>query len=160
MVIKADENTLQGWLDLLNTYEYNKDDADKLSTAVREWQTRYPRNPAALTLPASLLRLSQPSVSTNSQIALLLPLTGQAKVFGEAIRQGFLDAQSGLPQPQAMPESQTPKNDDSLASILEELGISNTETSATNSDTTKESTDNSETNQVKEEKERILFQVI
>ncbi|EST57703.1 lipoprotein [Proteus hauseri ZMd44] len=157
VVIKADENTLQGWLDLLNTYEYNKDDADKLSTAVREWQTRYPRNPAALTLPASLLRLSQPSVSTSSQIALLLPLTGQAKVFGEAIRQGFLDAQSGLPQPQAMPEPQAPKNDDSLASILEELGISNTETSATNSDTTKASTDNSETNQVKEEKETETF---
>lgn len=157
-VIKADENTLQGWLDLLNTYEYNKDDADKLSTAVREWQTRYPRNPAALTLPASLLRLSQPSVSTSSQIALLLPLTGQAKVFGEAIRQGFLDAQSGLPQPQAMPTTpQEPKKDDSLASILEELGISNTETSATNSDTTKESTDNSETNQVKEEKETDAF---
>lgn len=157
VVIKADENTLQGWLDLLNTYEYNKDDADKLSTAVREWQTRYPRNPAALTLPASLLRLSQPSISTSSQIALLLPLTGQAKVFGEAIRQGFLDAQSGLPQPQAMPEPQAPKNDDSLASILEELGISNTETSATNSDTTKASTDNSETNQVKEEKETETF---
>ncbi|MCT8250644.1 penicillin-binding protein activator [Proteus faecis] len=157
VVIKADENTLQGWLDLLNTYEYNKDDADKLSTAVREWQTRYPRNPAALTLPASLLRLSQPSVSTNSQIALLLPLTGQAKVFGEAIRQGFLDAQSGLPQPQAMPAPQAPKNDDSLASILEELGISNTETSATNSDTTKESPDNSETNQAKEEKETDAF---
>lgn len=157
-VIKADENTLQGWLDLLNTYEYNKDDADKLSTAVREWQTRYPRNPAALTLPASLLRLSQPSVSTSSQIALLLPLTGQAKVFGEAIRQGFLDAQSGLPQPQAIPTApQEPKKDDSLASILEELGISNTETSATNSDTTKESTDNSETNQVKEEKETDAF---
>lgn len=151
VVIKADENTLQGWLDLLNIYEYNKDDADKLSTAVREWQTRYPRNPAALTLPAPLLRLSQPSVSTGSQIALLLPLTGQAKVFGEAIRQGFLDAQSGLPQPQAMPTvPQEPKKDDSLASILEELGISNTETSVTNSDTTEEATDNSETNQEKE----------
>ncbi|MBI6529391.1 penicillin-binding protein activator [Proteus vulgaris] len=139
VVIKADENTLQGWLDLLNTYEYNKDDADKLSTAVREWQTRYPRNPAALTLPVSLLRLSQPSVSTSSQIALLLPLTGQAKVFGEAIRQGFLDAQSGLPQPQAIPEPETPKNDDSLASILEELGIKNTETPTT--DTAQETTE-------------------
>lgn len=158
-VIKADENTLQGWLDLLNTYEYNKDDADKLSTAVREWQTRYPRNPAALTLPASLLRLSQPSsVSTSSQIALLLPLTGQAKVFGEAIRQGFLDAQSGLPQPQAMPTApQEPKKDDSLASILEELGISNTETPTTDPNTAKDTTDNSETNQVKEEKETEAF---
>ena len=146
VVIKADENTLQGWLDLLNTYEYNKDDADKLSAAVREWQTRYPRNPAALTLPAALLRLSQPSVSTSSQIALLLPLTGQAKVFGEAIRQGFLDAQSGLPQPQAMPTApQEPKKDDSLASILEELGINNTETPAT--DTAKETTENTQATQ-------------
>ncbi|WP_193016775.1 penicillin-binding protein activator [Proteus sp. FME41] len=153
-VIKADENTLQGWLDLLNTYEYNKDDADKLSKAVREWQTRYPRNPAALTLPASLLRLSQPSVSASSQIALLLPLTGQAKVFGEAIRQGFLDAQSGLPQPQAMPEPEPPKNDDSLASILEELGIKNTETPTT--DTAQETTEKTETTQDKE-KESSAF---
>lgn len=146
VVIKADENTLQGWLDLLNTYEYNKDYADKLSAAVREWQTHYPRNPAALTLPAALLRLSQPSVSTSSQIALLLPLTGQAKVFGEAIRQGFLDAQSGLPQPQAMPTApQEPKKDDSLASILEELGINNTETPAT--DTAKETTENTQATQ-------------
>ncbi|EBW1656292.1 penicillin-binding protein activator [Proteus vulgaris] len=154
VVIKADENTLQGWLDLLNTYEYNKDDADKLSMAIREWQTRYPRNPAALTLPVSLLRLSQPSVSASSQIALLLPLTGQAKVFGEAIRQGFLDAQSGLPQPQAIPEPEAPKNDDSLASILEELGISNTETPIT--DTAQEPTEKTEATQDKE-KESVAF---
>lgn len=150
VVIKADENILQGWLDLLNTYEYNREDADKLSKAVREWQTRYPRNPAALTLPAALLRLSLPSVSTSSQIALLLPLTGQAKVFGEAIQQGFLDAQSGLPQPPAMPETKAEPKEDSLASILEELGINNTETPSADTDSTKEPTENSETSQNKE----------
>ncbi|HCH51087.1 TPA: penicillin-binding protein activator [Escherichia coli] len=150
VVIKADENILQGWLDLLNTYEYNREDADKLSKAVREWQTRYPRNPAALTLPAALLRLSQPSVSTSSQIALLLPLTGQAKVFGEAIQQGFLDAQSGLPQPPAMPETKAEPKEDSLASILEELGINNAETPSADTDSTKEPTENSETSQNKE----------
>ncbi|OAT26153.1 penicillin-binding protein activator [Proteus myxofaciens] len=146
IVIKSDENILQGWLDLLNTYEYNKDDATKLSQAVREWQTRYPRNPAALTLPSTLLRQSQPAVGANSQIALLLPLSGQAKVFGEAIRQGFLDAQSGLPQPQATEETsaiQPPSSnqDDSLSSILEELGITNsstTENSAGNTDNTEQ----------------------
>ncbi|QAV23625.1 penicillin-binding protein activator [Proteus hauseri] len=150
VVIKADENILQGWLDLLNTYEYNREDTDKLSKAVREWQTRYPRNPAALTLPAALLRLSQPSVSTSSQIALLLPLTGQAKVFGEAIQQGFLDAQSGLPQPPAMPETKAEPKEDSLASILEELGINNAETPSADTDSTKEPTENSETSQNKE----------
>ncbi|VTP82228.1 lipoprotein [Proteus vulgaris] len=75
-------------------------------------------------------------------------------MFGEAIRQGFLDAQSGLPQPQAIPEPEAPKNDDSLASILEELGISNTETPIT--DTAQEPTEKTEATQDKE-KESVAF---
>lgn len=135
VVIKADENTLQGWLDLLNTYEYNQDDADKLSQAIREWQTRYPRNPGALTLPTLLLRQSQSAVSNSGKIALLLPLTGQAKVFGNAIMQGFTDAKEGLPQPQANAAPEAPQQD-SLASILAELGISspNADTATTEND--------------------------
>lgn len=137
VVIKADENTLQGWLDLLNTYEYNQDDADKLSQAIREWQTRYPRNPGALTLPTLLLRQSQSAVSNSGKIALLLPLTGQAKVFGNAIMQGFTDAKEGLPQVQANAAPEAPQQD-SLASILAELGIS-----SSNADTATTENDNS-----------------
>lgn len=137
VVIKADENTLQGWLDLLNTYEYNQDDAGKLSQAIREWQTRYPRNPGALTLPTLLLRQSQSAVSNSGKIALLLPLTGQAKVFGNAIMQGFTDAKEGLPQVQANAAPEAPQQD-SLASILAELGIS-----SSNADTATTENDNS-----------------
>ncbi|HBC6258658.1 TPA: penicillin-binding protein activator [Proteus mirabilis] len=156
VVIKADENTLQGWLDLLNTYEYNQDDADKLSQAIREWQTRYPRNPGALTLPTLLLRQSQFAVSNSGKIALLLPLTGQAKVFGNAIMQGFTDAKEGLPQPQANAAPEAPQQD-SLASILAELGISSsnadtatTENDNSTDDNTAEGAENSDATSAKE----------
>lgn len=156
VVIKADENTLQGWLDLLNTYEYNQDDANKLSQAIREWQTRYPRNPGALTLPTLLLRQSQSAVSNSGKIALLLPLTGQAKVFGNAIMQGFTDAKEGLPQPQANAAPEAPQQD-SLASILAELGISSsnadtatTENDNSTDDNTAEGAENSDATSAKE----------
>lgn len=156
VVIKADENTLQGWLDLLNTYEYNQDDADKLSQAIREWQTRYPRNPGALTLPTLLLRQSQSAVSNSGKIALLLPLTGQAKVFGNAIMQGFTDAKEGLPQVQANAAPEAPQQD-SLASILAELGISSpnadtatTENDNSTDDNTAEGAENSDATSAKE----------
>ncbi|HCU0048988.1 TPA: penicillin-binding protein activator [Proteus mirabilis] len=156
VVIKADENTLQGWLDLLNTYEYNQDDTDKLSQAIREWQTRYPRNPGALTLPTLLLRQSQSAVSNSGKIALLLPLTGQAKVFGNAIMQGFTDAKEGLPQPQANAAPEAPQQD-SLASILAELGISSsnadtatTENDNSTDDNTAEGAENSDATSAKE----------
>lgn len=156
VVIKADENTLQGWLDLLNTYEYNQDDAGKLSQAIREWQTRYPRNPGALTLPTLLLRQSQSAVSNSGKIALLLPLTGQAKVFGNAIMQGFTDAKEGLPQVQANAAPEAPQQD-SLASILAELGISSpnadtatTENDNSTDDNTSEGAENSDATSAKE----------
>ncbi|WP_350305410.1 penicillin-binding protein activator [Photorhabdus viridis] len=97
LVINADENILQGWLDLLSAYQDNKQDSDKLQAAVRDWKIRYPQNPAAQSLPAQLQPAAIQSQGTDIHIALFLPLSGQAKVFGEAIRQGFLDAQAGLP---------------------------------------------------------------
>ncbi|MCT8342597.1 MULTISPECIES: penicillin-binding protein activator [Photorhabdus] len=99
LVINADENVLQGWLDLLSAYQDNKQDSDKLQAAIRDWKIRYPQNPAAQSLPTQLQQAAIQQQDTNIRIALFLPLSGQAKVFGEAIRQGFLDAQAGLPSP-------------------------------------------------------------
>ncbi|MFD0706665.1 penicillin-binding protein activator [Photorhabdus akhurstii] len=99
LVINADENVLQGWLDLLSAYQDNKQDSDKLQAAIHDWKIRYPQNPAALSLPTQLQQAAIQQQDTNIRIALFLPLSGQAKVFGEAIRQGFLDAQAGLPSP-------------------------------------------------------------
>ncbi|MBS9437355.1 penicillin-binding protein activator LpoA [Photorhabdus noenieputensis] len=105
LVINADENVLQGWLDLLSAYQDNKPDSDKLQAAIHDWKIRYPQNPATLSLPTQLQSTAIQQQDTNIHLALFLPLSGQAKVFGEAIRQGFLDAQAGLPSPSLPTES-------------------------------------------------------
>lgn len=99
LVINADENVLQGWLDLLHVYQDNRQNPDLLKAAIKDWQTRYPQNPAAKSLPAQLTQIVNFTQASTAKIALLLPLSGQAKVFGEAIQQGFMAAQSGLPAP-------------------------------------------------------------
>ncbi|AHG19739.2 penicillin-binding protein [Chania multitudinisentens RB-25] len=96
LVINADENVLQGWLDLLRVYQDNKQDPDLLKAGIKDWQNRYPQNPAAKNLPSQLNQVSNFSQASTSHIALLLPLNGQAKVFADAIQQGFTAAQNGL----------------------------------------------------------------
>ncbi|MDC9595794.1 penicillin-binding protein activator [Xenorhabdus anantnagensis] len=98
LVINANEYTLQGWLDLLNTYQTNKQDLEKLRSAIHDWQIRYSNNPAAHSLPSPLQQSLQEAKTSHTTIGLFLPLSGPTKVFGEAIRQGFLDAQKGLPK--------------------------------------------------------------
>lgn len=114
LVINADENTLQGWLDLLNTWHTNSQDPEMLKAAIKDWQTRYPLNPAAKTLPTALGQVQNFSKASTSTIALLLPLNGQAQIFANAIQKGFNDAKNGVltapaaapqPQPTAAPAS-------------------------------------------------------
>lgn len=96
LVISANENVLQGWLDLLRVYQDNRQDPDLLKAGIKDWQNRYPQNPAAKSLPAQLNQVLNFTQASTSHIALLLPLNGQAKVFADAIQQGFNAAQSGL----------------------------------------------------------------
>lgn len=95
ITINANENILQGWLDLLGVYYQNRGDQDSLKRAVQDWQTRYPDNPASKTLPAGLAQVMNLSVASTNTIALLLPLSGPGAVFSKAIEQGFEDARNG-----------------------------------------------------------------
>ena len=54
LTINANENVLQGWLDLLGVYRANASDPDMLKAGISDWQTRYPYNPAAKMLPTAL----------------------------------------------------------------------------------------------------------
>ncbi|URQ60379.1 penicillin-binding protein activator [Pantoea alhagi] len=96
LAINADENTLQGWLDLLNVYKANRTDPDMLKAGISDWQMRYPQNPAAKTLPTALGQVQNFQPASTNKIALLLPLSGQAQVFASAIQKGFNDAKNGL----------------------------------------------------------------
>ncbi|MCX8962369.1 penicillin-binding protein activator [Erwinia psidii] len=96
LVINANENTLQGWLDLLSVFKANSNDPNLLKAGISDWQTRYPYNPAAKMLPTALSQVHSFQPSSMGKIALLLPLSGQAQVFANAIQQGFNDAKNGV----------------------------------------------------------------
>ncbi len=116
LVINADENVLQGWLDLLAVWRANTQDAEMLKSGIKDWQTRYPQNPAAKTLPTQLSQMQNYTKASTSIIALLLPLNGQAQVFANAIQKGFNDAKNGISAPVAQPAAAQPAAADATAS--------------------------------------------
>lgn len=89
MVINADENVLQGWLDLQRVWNDNRNDPNMLKAGIKDWQTRYPLNPGAKTLPTQLSNMQNYQQASVGKIALLLPLNGQAAVYSRTIQQGF-----------------------------------------------------------------------
>ena len=116
LVINADENVLQGWLDLLAVWRANTQDAGMLKSGIKDWQTRYPQNPAAKTLPTQLSQMQNYTKASTSIIALLLPMNGQAQVFANAIQKGFTDAKNGVSAPAAQPAAAQPAATDGTAS--------------------------------------------
>ncbi|EMM6852174.1 TPA: penicillin-binding protein activator [Enterobacter hormaechei] len=95
LVINADENVLQGWLDLQQMWFNNRSDPNMLKAGITDWQKRYPQNPGSKMLPTQLVNVQNFKPASTSKIALLLPLNGQAAVFGRAIQQGFEAAKNG-----------------------------------------------------------------
>ncbi len=64
------------------------------------------------------------SSGQNPKIALFLPMSGQGQVFGQAIMQGFMDAQKGPPQGPATQTAITPppsSGNDVLDQIYEQV---------------------------------------
>ncbi|MCS5867896.1 penicillin-binding protein activator [Klebsiella variicola] len=97
LVINADENTLQGWLDLQRMWFDNRNDPTLLKAGVKDWQTCYPQNPGAKMLPTALVNMQNYKPASTNKIALFLPLNGQASIFGRTIQQGFEAAKNGAP---------------------------------------------------------------
>ncbi|EMI7391204.1 LppC putative lipoprotein [Klebsiella oxytoca] len=95
LVINADENVLQGWLDLQRMWFDNRSDPTMLKAGIKDWQTRYPQNPGAKMLPTQLVNMQNYQAASTNKIALLLPLNGQAAIFGRTIQQGFEAAKNG-----------------------------------------------------------------
>ncbi|GKX56428.1 penicillin-binding protein activator LpoA [Leminorella grimontii] len=94
LVIDANEETLRGWLDLLQTYQNNRRNLDMLQSSIKDWQTRYASHPAAKMPPTSLMRSLEMQKFSGSNIALLLPLSGSGGKFGPIVQDGFNTAKS------------------------------------------------------------------
>ncbi|KNC12200.1 penicillin-binding protein [Klebsiella sp. RIT-PI-d] len=95
LVINANENVLQGWLDLQRVWFDNRNDAEMMKAGIADWQTRYPQNPGAKMLPSQLVNVQNYKPASTNRIALLLPLNGQAAIYGRTIQQGFEAAKNG-----------------------------------------------------------------
>lgn len=123
LVINADENTLQGWLELQQIWTNNRTDLEKLKTGIQEWQIRYPNNPGAKLLPTQLTNLQSINIGSASigKIALLLPLNGQAGLFGHSIQQGFEAARTQGSQPVALPQATESLASDDLSSLTDAM---------------------------------------
>ena len=104
LVINADENVLLGWLDLQRMWFDNRNDPAMLKAGIKDWQTRYPQNPGAKMLPTQLINVQNFKPASTDKIALLLPLNGQAAVFGRAIQQGFEAAKNTGASPVNTPQ--------------------------------------------------------
>ncbi|HED4050680.1 TPA: penicillin-binding protein activator [Citrobacter freundii] len=120
LVINADENVLQGWLDLQRVWFDNRNDPDMMKAGIADWQKRYPQNPGAKILPTQLVNVQSFKPASTSKIALLLPLNGQAAVFGRTIQQGFEAAKNMGTEPVAAPAVAAPAVDTTSATTTEQ----------------------------------------
>ena len=118
--ISVPENdlTLKGWIDLSYTYQRNNikapiQDGDspevleakntnrknQLKRAILDWATKYPNHPAQdiVAIITGEQTLAVDNVNSK-KVALLLPLSGSSRIFGNTIRQGYVDAAKFYPQ--------------------------------------------------------------
>ena len=110
--------TLKGWIDLSYTYQRNNikapvQDGDspevleakntnrknQLKRAILDWAAKYPNHPAQdiVAIITGEQTLAVDNVNSK-KVALLLPLSGSSRIFGNTIRQGYVDAAKFYPQ--------------------------------------------------------------
>lgn len=89
---KAGEIGLDGWLALAVAYNNNVSNPAQLPQVIENWKKLYPNHSAAQLLPTELQNITHFQQTQLNGVALLLPLTGEAKILGEIIKRGFDDA--------------------------------------------------------------------
>jgi hypothetical protein len=88
-----------GWLQLAYIEKADEYNVSQLNTELASWQAQFPNHPASYLLPASLAHAptATPSVATQPQntvtdIAVLIPESGNLSFAGDAVRSGIMAA--------------------------------------------------------------------
>ncbi|MCO6523638.1 MAG: penicillin-binding protein activator [Candidatus Schmidhempelia sp.] len=146
IVVYANEINLQGWIQLVYAYRQSlivepitqinsegetetvvpeltdQERHRRISKAISSWQIQYPSHPAVMYVKNAIFGIKQDTTtydtSNASNVALLLPLTGASKIFGEAIRAGYMDATNFYPDEKRQNIQVFDTTADSLQSIL------------------------------------------
>lgn len=88
----AGEVGLAGWLALVVTYNQHVINPSELPRAIENWKQQYPSHSAAKIMPTELQNVTNFQQTQLNGVALLLPLSSDAKVLGDIIKRGFDDA--------------------------------------------------------------------
>lgn len=91
----AGEVGLAGWLALANGYNQNMSNPSSLPQVIDSWKQQYPSHSASRVMPTELQNVANFQQTQLNGVALLLPLSSDAKVLGEIIKRGFNDAKGG-----------------------------------------------------------------
>ncbi|MGX2950212.1 penicillin-binding protein activator [Ursidibacter sp. B-7004-1] len=86
------EAAVAGWLALAVAYNQNIATPAQLPQAIESWKQQYPNHSAAQLLPTELQNVTSFQQTQLNGVALLLPLSGDAKILGDIIKRGFDDA--------------------------------------------------------------------
>lgn len=86
------DTVLAGWLALAGSYHQHLSSPSELARAIAQWQQQYPSHPAALQMPNELKNIGNYQQVQVSNLALLLPLSGDYQLYGDIIKSGFNDA--------------------------------------------------------------------
>ncbi|NBI42253.1 ABC transporter substrate-binding protein [[Haemophilus] felis] len=86
--------TLAGWINLTQLYNQFLYTPNQLSQGISQWQTYYPNHPANHLMPTKLRGLLNFQQTQLSQVALLLPMSGNLSIIGKTVKAGF-DAAKG-----------------------------------------------------------------
>ena len=90
--LKSNDTTLQGWFELARIIRTAQISNKKLQNEILDWGTAFPQHPVSNTFITQLLDSLQQPLTSENNIAVLLPLQGPYKAVADAIRSGFLSA--------------------------------------------------------------------
>ncbi len=86
-------HVLSGWIELMRISKSARHNSQQMREQLEQWQTDFPGHPAGGAILTALFEQSEQVLSLHPEnIALLLPLSGNLKPAGEAIRNGFIAA--------------------------------------------------------------------
>ena len=95
--IKAGEIEFAGWIALITAYNQNVNNPAQMQQAMNNWRAQYPTHSATNLLPSELQSVNSYQQTQLNDIALLLPLSGEAQALGQIIKSGFDEAKGDNP---------------------------------------------------------------
>ena len=88
----SDNRVTQGWIELARIMRRGQTSVSRLQESVLDWGTRYPDHPVSNAFIDNIINLYLGNQQTTSNIAVMLPMSGDFATVSKAIENGFLSA--------------------------------------------------------------------